>query len=1343
MTKVAGDTYADLTPEHIKKLCDQIGSSPDKLRTILNLWFVPQFKPIFLEPTEYSHTGLQDIHFLDNTGTEEVTRPLRLIDLETGNLVDAWNISPLDSYCMLSHRWKGDEITLAHIKRAKEKHMGAAESFRNNDIELVLEQSKLDIIEQSHFIQALLKNAATDKDISELLRDRIKSKDARAQVSRARQHRNKSKANLEHRKMEEEMVHHLVCRINGAEDAPTRVAEVSDGVIDKHGNLQEYEDAYDGAERDLAEAIKNQQKTDADAEVFETIHRLGPAVDTLVSHLQLWKSAIKLVKAMAEARTIFKNRLFPTQGARYIWSDTCCIDKLNHGELSNSLSLMGDWYANAEFCLVHLDTDWQVDDAVNDWRRFQSEKDGDTALPVDSTRSIQSFSAINASSPEWSKRAWTLQELVMSKMTYFTNADWKSLSRPIERLGYIYPLIPFIHLYFSDDLRKPNQSTLITINEIAKSEALGRLLKEDSVEVIHNDDGTQADSGQVEMALRIISILQGLGFRFPTSMTTETVMSEMTRSVYLAASSLCGRGVNELDRRLLEEIKGNHFPAMAKTEEDGNIEEDKKVLEAENVQVINSLLMGLVAQTKQLIESDRKTVADFGQISQLDSWKQGIARSGFSAESVMQLAYHRRATVPVDHVYSLMGILGVRFPSFGAEGYPKALARLLDEAISAHNDVSVFNWSGVEMGSPVRGRAMYPASHLAYRPDQDRGRIYNELISVKAQEKRKEIMDIYHRIISMLRDSINCMKNKGRKGLPLAWIRAIAAFIREKKFDDLRPHIVDIGKILLYIKDHCVPPAQTPQPAEAALPVETCTSPTSDDQSVWSSYKPSLPSVHVPSSLKMRKFPTFGVSGISKPLVKRHNSEPAEKVAAVNEQPSPVKVDQIAPEPEWKTLDPEVTKYLESLMSPSEESKKGCSLPDRIQQLGFVASPQESTVKKKQVDKSNSSGHLICPNPIIINSSGIEGIFDIQRVIVTMIDRQKLLRQVAKAASPNQKISGWCTVSTGFASVLVNFACEQHILQKELDVEQTVEDKVLHGDRAMSLRRLMKSGGETNKKSADGQPLEKDASGNTEIADDKADFGSQPTKEEKTTARLIEFVQEPHLQLVAGEWVLARFSGAPGAKWFLCYLELGSTHQFYGHRIATTDIDFTSSTIEPGLDRAWKTYMARKKRKMCNILNRYLDSTESGAQSHESWSHTTDIVQQSYEKMIEARNQKLERVLSFGSTKSTTEPALTNENSKDSKNAPSSDDDEESPAVGLFDDILEQGKEAAMALGQYTVLAAFEKLCELHANHLDKHLAASVLKKTPKSLQAAVESVDENKGFLPTMFHSSVRVHMF
>ncbi len=46
---------------------------------------------------------------------------------------------------------------------------------------------------------------------------------------------------------------------------------------------------------------------------------------------------------------------------------------------------------------------------------------------------------------------------------------------------------------------------------------------------------------------------------------------------------------------------------------------------------------------------------------------------------------------------------------------------------------------------------------------------------------------------------------------------------------------------------------------------------------------------------------------------------------------------------------------------------------------------------------------------------------------------------------------------------------------------------------------------------------------------------------------------------------------------------------------------------------------------------------------------------------------------------------------------------------------------AAKLVGRYTVLAVLEKLFSMRADHLDKTLSASVLKRTPKALQAAVE----------------------
>ncbi|GKU12095.1 unnamed protein product, partial [Fusarium langsethiae] len=753
----------------------------------------------------------------------------------------------------------------------------------------------------------------------------------------------------------------------------------------------------------------------------------------------------------------------------------------------------------------------------------------------------------------------------------------------------------------------------------------------------------------------------------------------------------------------------------------------------EFAQFINFLLVCLVKVTKDLILNDRTTVAKFGQVNQLQSWKQGTVRTGFTAERVLQLSCRRKATVPVDHVYSLMGILGVRFQSFHAEGYPKALSRLLDEVIITHNDVSVFNWSGVEMGSPVRGRSMYPAFHKAYGNEEDRSRKYNMMISAEVQKKRKQVMITYQGVITMLRDAIDCIKVQGKKGLPLEWVREITEFVKESSFDKLEPEMENIGKILLYIKDHCVQPTPASPVVEKQPEVENESSVESlllVEEKTSRSFRPSMPSMKLSSGLKAARLPSFKAPSISKPSFSRTHSEPVVAQDAGFVQPPKPIVPEVL---EWMTLDQEVKDYLKSLSSKQSASKP--FLPTRIMDLKFKLDDPETTTKQGNDNSNSSPSDLICPNPIIINSSGIEGIFDIQRVIVTMIDREKLSRQVARAPNPKQKITGWCTISTGFARVVVNFSCEQHILKKQLDAEQAVEDRIVREDRAS------KMGSEIG----DHEAGSKENVSATEQSEEKEEqvSSSKPTKEEQTIVRIINFIQEPQLRFIAGEWVLARFSGTPGAKWFLCYLELGSTHSLYGHRIATTEIDFANSAVEAGLVNAWQTYMGRKKRKMCNILSTYIKSFESAGKSQEMLSKSSAIAEQNYARLVDAGNQSLERVISFRSSTSTLKQPLLDSTkdggAKYEKDVDSDDDDK----GGLFDNLLDQGKEAAMALGEFTVLAAFEKICEMHAKHLDKYLATSVLKKTPTRLQTAVESVDENKGFLPAMFHSSQRVHMF
>ncbi|KAG8668195.1 hypothetical protein FPOAC1_007572 [Fusarium poae] len=1374
-------TYTDITPEYLKKVFDDIGGSPEKLRTILNLWFTPGFKPSFIEPQTDAFSGLHDIGFIGSPDVDQTPRPLRLIDLETGNIVDVWNTSPLDAYCMLSHRWKGDEITLAHIKRARMMHLertkNGSRDIPDSDISIVLEQCKLDVLEQENIILSLLGDRSEGKTVGDLLAMSINAGGAAKELNDARKDRDRKKSNVERSRMEKNMFDHLAERIQqnigGNKTAvadPSLAAisdeaesEIADSGVPASSVVDEAEEEYAKAQQAFEEKWERNNKANDEAMFLRDNRPLSDSLNELVRLLQRWKSAMKLDSSMKEAREIFRTKLYPKRGASYIWSDTCCIDKLNYGELSQSLSLMGDWYANAEFCLVHLDTDLRVEDAIRNWNLFKGEM-GEVDKAGKSQQAIASFSAIGVDGLEWATRAWTLQELVMSKMAFFTNAEGKLLSRPVESLGYVYPLIPFIDIYiagsiadmFSKDVTK--ETTTNTLRAIVDSEALESLLDKNDV-VVDKDSEDESASERVKDGLRLISILHALGFVFPTEMTTETAIPEMTRSVYLSAWNLVKGGhdgSNARGRDVLRELKSQITFEL----QTGNVTDEDEVkdkaknedkAEAEAQYVINFLLFSLVEATKGLVVSDRNLIAEFGRVHQLESWKQGITRTGFSAQQVLQLSCQREATVPVDHVYSLMGILGVRFQSFHAEGYAKALSRLLDEVVINHNDVSVFNWSGVGMGSPVRGRSMYPAFHEAYVNEKDHGRRYNMMISTDVQRKRKEVMLAYNGVITLLRDTIDCIKSKGREGLPLEWVQQICAFLRESSFEVLRPELDSISKIIRYIQlcGSRSSPTQTAPETKKSLEGSPSSGPGENVGFGRSFSKSSLPTMKLQPNLKTPKLPSFGFSGISKPSFSRHHSEPVESDSSpvlVSQDPKKLATPQV---PEWLSLDDQVKTYLGSLSSPGAGGKAQCELPIKIQQLDPKTSEPQAATKSQDSRTGDLDGteDLTCPNPIIINSSGIEGIFDIQRIVVTMIDREKLSRQVARATSPKQKISGWCIISTGFASVVVNFACDQHLLKKQLDIEQAVQDMVIKEDRASKLHGNLEIKGSAKPKEQDSSSSKVDRPSDTSNETDKNNATSwKPTEEEKTIVRILDFIQEPQLHLVAGEWVLARFSGARGAKWFLCYLELGSTHSFYGHRIAASDIDFDNSAIEPGLMNAWKTYMNRKKRKMCNVLNKYISSSASATKGQERLNKSSKIANENYARLWDAGNQGLDRVMSMGSSTSTSLPTQPfdeggNKNTKIEEDADSEDD--EVPGAGLFEDLIDQGKEAATALGEYTVLAVYERICEMQAKHLDKHLSTSVLKRTPKSLQTAVESVDENKGFLPAMYHSSRRVHMF
>lgn len=48
-------------------------------------------------------------------------------------------------------------------------------------------------------------------------------------------------------------------------------------------------------------------------------------------------------------------RIASQLGLRYLWIDTCCIDKSSSSDVLEAVVSMYDWYANARCCIAYLD----------------------------------------------------------------------------------------------------------------------------------------------------------------------------------------------------------------------------------------------------------------------------------------------------------------------------------------------------------------------------------------------------------------------------------------------------------------------------------------------------------------------------------------------------------------------------------------------------------------------------------------------------------------------------------------------------------------------------------------------------------------------------------------------------------------------------------------------------------------------------------------------------------------------------------------------------------------------------------------------------------------------------
>ncbi|KAH7016347.1 heterokaryon incompatibility protein-domain-containing protein, partial [Microdochium trichocladiopsis] len=88
---------------------------------------------------------------------------------------------------------------------------------------------------------------------------------------------------------------------------------------------------------------------------------------------------------------------------RYIWIDSCCIDKSSSAELSEAINSMFTWYRKASICYVYLSD-------VSTFERHPNIRH-----------------QLNRS--RWFLRSWTLQELIAAISVHFYSREWTWLGR--------------------------------------------------------------------------------------------------------------------------------------------------------------------------------------------------------------------------------------------------------------------------------------------------------------------------------------------------------------------------------------------------------------------------------------------------------------------------------------------------------------------------------------------------------------------------------------------------------------------------------------------------------------------------------------------------------------------------------------------------------------------------------------------------------------------------------------------------------------------------------------------------------------------------------------------------
>ncbi|KAF1963977.1 HET-domain-containing protein, partial [Bimuria novae-zelandiae CBS 107.79] len=131
---------------------------------------------------------------------------------------------------------------------------------------------------------------------------------------------------------------------------------------------------------------------------------------------------IKIIRSAAEAEK---------HGCKYIWIDTCCIDKTSSAELSEAINSMFRWYRKCQICFAHLDGVKLAPKTLVIVLEVDSEPITPGASPITQPPSPRSTPS-SFSKARWFERGWTLQELIAPSTLYFYDSGWAQIGEKKE-----------------------------------------------------------------------------------------------------------------------------------------------------------------------------------------------------------------------------------------------------------------------------------------------------------------------------------------------------------------------------------------------------------------------------------------------------------------------------------------------------------------------------------------------------------------------------------------------------------------------------------------------------------------------------------------------------------------------------------------------------------------------------------------------------------------------------------------------------------------------------------------------------------------------------------------------